>query len=189
MKILKDENNNIFKANIVSNIPEEYTDITDLYEADESLDGVASEYLEVAHQAAIAYSAPDGITPEKWSKEGEEDVYADPNDESWSYTAEAIEVPEVLASPEKWIASKKSDADKDMRNKILEELRYNRSPLLAEADVEINKLEDASADSSAWRAYRQALRDVPAAYIKADGDPKVATDSIDLDNFSWPEKP
>ena len=90
---------------------------------------------------------------------------------------------------EKWIASKKSDADKDMRNKILEELRYNRSPLLAEADVEINKLEDASADSSAWRAYRQALRDVPAAYIKADGDPKVATDSIDLDNFSWPEKP
>ncbi len=39
--------------------------------------------------------------------------------------------------------------------------RISRADLLSMADVSINRLEDAGADTSAWRAYRQALRDVP----------------------------
>jgi len=39
-------------------------------------------------------------------------------------------------------------------------VRSKREPLLLEADHKINTLEDAGADASAWKAYRQKLRDV-----------------------------
>lgn len=39
--------------------------------------------------------------------------------------------------------------------------RCERESLLLEADIEINKLEDVGSSSLEWRAYRQALRDVP----------------------------
>ncbi|BBE51145.1 hypothetical protein OYT1_ch1598 [Ferriphaselus amnicola] len=41
-------------------------------------------------------------------------------------------------------------------------VRQERNRLLAEADIAILKAEDAGSDTSALRAYRQALRDVPA---------------------------
>ena len=62
-----------------------------------------------------------------------------------------------------------SDAEK------LDGIRQAREPLLQEADIAIFKLEDAGSDTSAWRTYRQALRDVTA--------------QSDLDNISWPTKP
>jgi len=53
-------------------------------------------------------------------------------------------------------------------------LRVLRIPLLEEADHAIFKLEDAGSDTSDWKTYRQALRDITAG---------------DLDNPSWPSKP
>jgi len=47
--------------------------------------------------------------------------------------------------------------------------------LFEEADIEIFKLEDSGGDTSAWRTYRQQLRDV--------------TKQSDLNNISWPSKP
>ena len=38
--------------------------------------------------------------------------------------------------------------------------REERNQLLIEADIEINKLDDLNMDSSSWRVYRQALRDM-----------------------------
>ena len=49
------------------------------------------------------------------------------------------------------------DEEKD-RN--LNEIRVIRKPLLDQADIEINKLEDAGGDASKWRAYRIELRDM-----------------------------
>lgn len=43
--------------------------------------------------------------------------------------------------------------------------RANRNLLLKEADIEINKLDDKTIDSSIWRAYRQALRDSTIAWV------------------------
>lgn len=43
--------------------------------------------------------------------------------------------------------------------------RAERNRLLIEADIEINKLEDLSMDSSSWRAYRQALRDSTESWV------------------------
>ena len=55
-----------------------------------------------------------------------------------------------------------------------ESLRIDREPLLEEADWQIHKIEDASGDASAWRSYRQKLREI------TDGD---------IYNVTWPAKP
>jgi len=60
-------------------------------------------------------------------------------------------------------------------NRKKSKLRNKRKELLEEADWQINKIEDASGDPSAWRTYRQALRDI--------------TKASDLDNVTWPTKP
>ncbi len=57
----------------------------------------------------------------------------------------------------------------------LEALRNDRIPLLKEADYKINTLVDNDEDASAWRKYRQELRDI--------------TNTSDLDNVTFPAKP
>jgi len=54
-------------------------------------------------------------------------------------------------------------------------LRKTREPLLAEADWQIHKIEDAGGDASAWRTYRQQLRDI--------------TKASDIYDVTWPTKP
>lgn len=44
------------------------------------------------------------------------------------------------------------------------QFRAERDALLKEADIEINKLDDNSQDSSKWREYRQALRDATTSW-------------------------
>tara|TARA_R100001443_G_scaffold20635_2_gene32774 strand:+ start:71 stop:352 length:282 start_codon:yes stop_codon:yes gene_type:complete len=55
------------------------------------------------------------------------------------------------------------------------ELRDTRKPLLEEADYKINILTDSGGDATAWRKYRQELRDI--------------TKASDLDNVTFPTKP
>lgn len=57
----------------------------------------------------------------------------------------------------------------------LDMARSDRVDLLEEADIEIYKLEDSGGDVSAWRTYRQALRDI--------------TKQSDPSNLTWPTKP
>ena len=54
-------------------------------------------------------------------------------------------------------------------------LRDTRKPLLEEADHKINTLTDSDGDATAWRKYRQELRDI--------------TKASDLDNVTFPTKP
>ena len=54
-------------------------------------------------------------------------------------------------------------------------LRDTRKPLLEEADHKINTLVDNGGDATAWRKYRQELRDI--------------TKASDLDNVTFPTKP
>jgi len=73
----------------------------------------------------------------------------------------------------------KAEQDKEYQtsldNNQKETLRNTRKPLLEEADWQIHKLEDASGDASAWKTYRQALRDI--------------TKASDIYNVTWPTKP
>ena len=59
--------------------------------------------------------------------------------------------------------------------RIKESLRNRREPLLFEADYKINTLVDNGGDASAWRKYRQELRDI--------------TKASDLNNVTFPNKP
>ena len=45
------------------------------------------------------------------------------------------------------------------------QFRAERDKLLAEADIEINKLVDAELDVTEWRVYRQALRDSTLTWV------------------------
>tara|TARA_Y100001970_G_C14175111_1_gene826508 strand:+ start:1206 stop:1508 length:303 start_codon:yes stop_codon:yes gene_type:complete len=71
-------------------------------------------------------------------------------------------------------ADDKAYAD-DAPNRKLAKLRNDRVPLLQEADYKINTLVDNGEDASAWRKYRQDLRDI--------------TKAEDLDNVTFPTKP
>lgn len=57
----------------------------------------------------------------------------------------------------------------------LELIRMQREPLLLETDHKINTLVDNGGDATAWRTYRQELRDI--------------TKAEDLDNVTFPTKP
>tara|TARA_Y100000401_G_C8298681_1_gene212803 strand:+ start:88 stop:384 length:297 start_codon:yes stop_codon:yes gene_type:complete len=74
---------------------------------------------------------------------------------------------EIIAKEKDWVDTK------DDRQK--ENIRFEREPLLQEADYKINTLVDNNQDASAWRTYRQELRDI--------------TKASDLDNVTWPTKP
>ena len=63
--------------------------------------------------------------------------------------------------------------EKDKVNLL--KVRDEREPLLQEADYKINTLVDNNQDASAWRTYRQELRDI--------------TKASDLDNVTWPTTP
>lgn len=55
-------------------------------------------------------------------------------------------------------------------------VRVMREPLLAEADANVNKCIDLNQDASAWRTYRQQLRD-------------VTSNITEVDVVNWPVKP
>ncbi len=73
----------------------------------------------------------------------------------------------------------------------LEEVRACREPLLAEADVEINKIMDGAgemdSDLPLWRSYRKDLRDITDSY-KADMSLLDAVEDVETD-VTWPTKP
>jgi hypothetical protein len=57
------------------------------------------------------------------------------------------------------------------------EIRKQRAPLLAQADIAINKAVDNGEDATPLRVYRQALRDITTTFAN------------DLVNVAWPVKP
>ena len=94
---------------------------------------------------------------------------------------------EILYKNVDGIRKKLTDAEIEQRKKDeqqaiddapkykLMEIRSDREPLLLEADHKINTLVDNGGDATAWRKYRQELRDI--------------TKASDLNNITWPTKP
>lgn len=71
----------------------------------------------------------------------------------------------------------KYEQDAYMLNQVKwDEIREARSRLLNDADKLVNVAEDAGIDSTVYRNYRQALRDIPQNFD-------------DPDAVVWPEKP
>ena len=65
-------------------------------------------------------------------------------------------------------------------------LREKRDELLAETDWVVTKASETGvAETTAWKTYRQALRDLPAS-----STPKVDSfNNLDLTSVTWPTKP
>ena len=81
-----------------------------------------------------------------------------------------------LTNEEKKEITAKEKVWADTKNDRLKQvLREQRQPLLEEADYKINTLVDNNQDASAWRTYRQQLRDI--------------TNASDLENVTFPSKP
>ena len=55
--------------------------------------------------------------------------------------------------------------EEEIEQETQSQFRAERDKLLAEADIEINKLVDAGLDSTEWRVYRQALRDSTLTWL------------------------
>ena len=82
----------------------------------------------------------------------------------------------IQMTAEEVTAHQKDEQDNTNNPKIKKmSLRSERESLLTEADYKINTLVDNNQDASAWRTYRQKLRDI--------------TKAEDLDNVTWPTKP
>tara|TARA_R100000742_G_C4255966_1_gene73871 strand:+ start:434 stop:937 length:504 start_codon:yes stop_codon:yes gene_type:complete len=100
----------------------------------------------------------DGKWTQKWV---EQDMFSDIKDDDGNVT------------------KTKSQQETELQTKLdtrkKESVRGEREPLLAEADWQIHKIEDADGDTSAWRTYRQQLRDI--------------TKASDIYNVTWPTKP
>ena len=77
------------------------------------------------------------------------------------------EIKENTAKEKAWTDSKD--------DRLKQVLREQRQPLLEEADYKINTLVDNNQDASAWRTYRQQLRDI--------------TKASDLEKAKFPSKP
>ena len=106
----------------------------------------------------------DGIeqVDDKWTQKWvEQDMFSDIKDDDGNVT------------------KTKSEQETELQTKLdtrqKERVRAEREPLLTEADWQIHKIEDASGDASAWRTYRQQLRDI--------------TNASDIYNVTWPTKP
>jgi len=195
MRYLLDNDGNVFKANVISEVPEGFTDITDGLAVDENAQELDSQFIEALEITEVpAVLAVD----EHWT-DGENivlnandiptltdengDPYLDPD---WSHV-DAVEAADGV--PAHYRVKKTSSADQELREAKMDELRALRDPLLDEADKVINTLEDDGADASAWRAYRKSLRDITETYKKVDGNWKVITDSLVVSEFVFPTKP
>ena len=100
---------------------------------------------------------------------------------------EPVEVEGVLQLQEnadKVLAKRQAKAQAN-----LDAIRSLREPLLAEADHEINTMEDDSVDATAMRAYRKALRSCTDDLKKVNGEARLSCEGLVPSEFAFPTKP
>jgi len=90
-------------------------------------------------------------------------------------TSSGLQMIDLSESEEQAERDKIIEAENNIPEKQKAEIRADREPLFEEADIAIYKLEDSGGDTTAWRKYRQELRDM--------------TDQADLANPIYPTKP
>lgn len=193
MKILFNNETQEFRKQLfVSIMPQGFEDVTSLVKNDLELEDKYLELTYVPEVSGVSYA------PEYWTNgvdsvfnmnniptiEGEnEEAVLDP---SW---IKIKAVKEVASIPAYYIFKKTATADQELRGLKMEKLNLLRQPLLNEADVEINKLEDKGESTLQWRTYRQALRDITEPFKKTNGEWKVLVDSLIIEQFEFPQKP
>ena len=90
-------------------------------------------------------------------------------------TSSGLQMIDLSEAEEQAENQKAIDAENYEPERRKSEIRAEREGLFEEADIEILKLEDSGGDTTAWRTYRQELRDM--------------TEQSDLSNPIYPTKP
>lgn len=88
---------------------------------------------------------------------------------------DGLQVVELTNSEQNEINAREQNWTDTQDERLKQVLREQRQTLLEEADYKINTLVDNNQDASAWRTYRQQLRDI--------------TNASDLENVTFPSKP
>lgn len=88
---------------------------------------------------------------------------------------DGLQVVELTTEDQKEKTKLEKDWTDSKDDRLKQVLREQRQTLLEEADYKINTLVDNNQDASAWRTYRQQLRDI--------------TNASDLENVTFPSKP
>ncbi len=89
---------------------------------------------------------------------------------------------DLTADEETEFANNNSQWEADSANRAMSNLRYTRTEKLKESDWMANS--DVTM-GTAWKGYRQQLRDLPANHTTTDSQPLKE----DLSNLEWPTKP
>ena len=131
----------------------------------------ASTMLGLGYSPIIPTNSP---TPSATTKIAVRDGIEQDSKSNWIYKWKEVDRHSDIEGG-KSKAEQDTEYQTSLDNHQKENLRFIRISLLEEADWNINKLLDASGDASAWRTYRQKLRDI--------------TKASDIYNVTWPTKP
>lgn len=168
-------------------------------------DCVKPEFKELEAEHTVVLREPVEAQTEKWTKEGEEDLFEQPMveidgelipDHSWNHIS-ALEAKEGLYQtiPSIFGWGLIEDTDKKLAkrqaiaNAKLNAIRALREPLLIAADHLINAAEDDGQIATNIRAYRKALRECTDDLKKVNGDAKLSCENLIPEEFEFPSKP
>lgn len=90
-------------------------------------------------------------------------------------TSSGLQMVDLSEAEEQEVTEKETEWQNGATERQKNNIRFMREELFVEADIAIYKLEDSGGDTTAWRTYRQQLRDM--------------TSQSDLENPVWPTKP
>ena len=90
-------------------------------------------------------------------------------------TSSGLQMVDLSEAEEQELIEKEAEWQNGATERQKDGIRYMREELFVEADIAIYKLEDSGGDTTAWRTYRQELRDM--------------TSQSNLENPVWPTKP
>jgi hypothetical protein len=168
-------------------------------------DCVKPQWMELEATYVVTLREPVEAQTEKWTKEGEEDLFEQPMveidgelipDHSWNHIS-ALEAKEGLYQtiPSIFGWGLIEDTDKKLAkrqaiaNAKLNAIRALREPLLIAADHLINAAEDDGQIATNIRAYRKALRECTDDLKKVNGDAKLSCENLIPEEFEFPSKP
>lgn len=213
--VVKDESGRIMTMVISGNLPEIpgieiLGSASDLNPNDIELEKLSWSEIELEAERQELVSPAIEAQLEKWTKEGEEDVFEQPMvvsedpelegalvpDDSWTYVP-AVEgvvavyetIPAIMGMALVEDSAKVLVVRQAKANANLDSIRALREPLLIDADYSINKADDDGLDLIALKTYRKALRECTDSLKKVNGDAKLTCENLVPEEFQFPSKP
>jgi len=182
-RLLKDQDGNVFSAEIISSVPDGFTDITDELVPNEDVNGVNIEHLEVVEiplapekwqRVGFTDSSSQPVFEvDTWIKDGQPDLITDPLDETYTLVIQgsvdsrwtlvpAVPAYKTLQKKASWVAH-----DKNVR--VSQAYEAMNSEVLAQMALVFGttKTDSASAYNETWKMMSSNPSDWSGAGLKS----------------------